>query len=90
MYAEKSRILQEHPPWTGDVGPKADYNWLEECDRLVMDAIRDSGGLPRLEWGFNVVTSSYLTVVHPGDKAMLTAREAIELSIAFPYAHGRR
>ncbi len=31
----------------------------------------------------------YLTVVLPGDKAMLTAREAIEIGAAFPCAHGR-
>ncbi len=56
-----------------DIGPEMDYSRLEECDRLVMDAIRGSGRLLQLEGGFNVVTPSYLTVVLPGAKAMLTA-----------------
>ncbi len=89
LYAGEKRILQEPQPWIGDIGPEADYNRLEECDRLVMDAIWESGRLPRLEGGFNVVTPSYLTVVLPGDKAMLTTQEAIELSVAFPYARGQ-
>ena len=54
-----------------------------------MDVITESGRLPRLEGGFDVDTPSYLTVVLPGDKAMLTAREAIEIGAAFPYAWGR-
>ncbi len=80
LYAGAKRILPEPQPWIRDIGPEADYNRLEECDCLVMDAIRESGRLPRLEGGFNVVTPSYLTVVLPRDKAMLTAQEAIELS----------
>ena len=55
-----------------------------------MDAIKESDRLPRLEGGFDVATPSYLTVVLPGDKAMLTAREAIEIGAAVPYARGRR
>ncbi len=90
LYAGEKRILLESQPWIGDVGPATDYNQLEECDHLVMDAIRNSGWLPRLEGGFDVVTPSYLTVVLPGDKAMLTAREATEIGVAFPYARGRR
>ena len=54
-----------------------------------MDVITESGRLPRLEGGFDVDTPSYLTVVLPGDKAMLTAREAIEIGAAFPYARVR-
>ncbi len=90
LYAGEQRILHEPQPWIGDIGPEVDYNRLEECDRLVMDAIRESGRLPRLEGGFDVATPSYLTAVFPGDKAILTAREAIELGAAFPYARGRR
>ena len=89
LYAGAKRILQEPQPWIGDIGPEADYNRLEECNRLLMDAIRGSGRLPLLEGGFNFATPSYLTVVLPGDKAMLTSREAIKLSVAFPYARGR-
>ena len=63
---------------------------LEECDRLVMNAIKESGLLPQLEEGFDVATPSYLTVVLPGDKAMLTAQKAIEIGAAFPYARGCR
>ncbi len=55
-----------------------------------MDAIQGSGRLPRLEGGFNVITARYLTVVLPGDKAMLTAREAIELSAPYPCARWHR
>ena len=78
MYVGENRILQESQPWTGDIGREADYNRLEECDRLVMGTIRGSGQLPRLEGGFNVITPSYLTVVLHRDRAMLTDREAIE------------
>ena len=46
LYAGEERILQESQPWVGDIGPEADYNQLEECNRLVMDAIRESGRLP--------------------------------------------
>ncbi len=55
-----------------------------------MNAIKESDWLPRLEGGFDVDTPSYLTVVLPGDKAMLTAREAIEIGAVFPYARGCR
>ncbi len=55
-----------------------------------MNAVKESGLLPRLEGGFDVVTPGYLTVVLPGDKAMLTAWEAIEIGAAFPYARGCR
>ncbi len=89
LYRGERRILQEPQPWTGEIGPGADYNQLEECDRLVMDAIKESDRLPRLEGGFDVDTPSYLTMVFPGDKAMLTAREAIEIGAAFPYAWRR-
>ncbi len=90
LYAGEKWILQEPQLWIGDVGPEADYNRLEECDCFVMNAIRESGRLPRLEGGFNVMTPSYLTVVLPRVKAMLTAREAIELGVVFLYDHGRR
>ncbi len=90
LYAGEERILPEPQPWIGDVDSKTDYNQLEEYDRLVMNAIKDSGRLPQLEGGFDVVTPSYLTVVLPGDKAMLTAREVMEIGVAFPYARGRR
>ncbi len=55
-----------------------------------MKAIKESGLLPWLEGGFDVAMPSYLTVVLPSDKAMLTAREAIEIGAAFPYARGCR
>ncbi len=35
LYGGEKRILQEPQPWVGEVGPGADYNRLEECDRLV-------------------------------------------------------
>ncbi len=89
LYKGERRILQEPQPWIGEISPGVDYNRLEECDQLVMNAIKESGRLPRLEGGFDVDTPSYLTVVLPGDKAMLTAREAIKLGAACPYAWGR-
>ncbi len=49
-----------------------------------MNAIKESNRLPRLEGGFDVDTPSYLTVILLGDKAMFTAREAIEIGAAFP------
>ncbi len=51
-----------------------------------MEAIRERGLLPRDKGGFNPVTLSYLTVVLPGDMALLTVKEAV----AFPHATGRR
>ncbi len=90
LYKGERRIIQEPQPWIGEIGLGVDYNRLEECDRLVMKAIKESGLLPRLEGGFDVATPSYLTVVLPGDKAMLRAREAIEIGAAFPYARGCR
>ncbi len=90
LYKGERRILQEPQPWISEIGPGADYNRLEECDRLVMNAIKESGRLPRLEGGFDVDTPSYLTVVLPGDKAMLTAREAVKIGAVLPYARGRR
>ncbi len=86
LYKGERWIIQEPQSWIGEIGLGVDYNRLKECDRLVMKAIKESGLLPRLEGGFDVATASYLTVVLPGDKAMLTAREAIEIGAAFPYA----
>ena len=83
LYRGERRIIQEPQPWIGEVGLGVDYNGLEECDRLVMNAVKASGVLPQLKGGFDVATPSYLTVVLPGDKAMLTAREAIEIGAAF-------
>ncbi len=90
LYREERRIIQESQPWIGEISLGVDYNRLEECDRLVMNAIKGSDLLPQLEGGFKVATPSYLTVVLPGDKAMLTAWEAIEIGAAFPYARGCR
>ncbi len=86
LYRGERQIIQEPQPWIGEVGLGVDYNRFEECDRLVMNAVKESCLLPRLEGGFDVATPSYLTVVLPGDKAMLMAREAIEIGAAFPYA----
>ncbi len=90
LHKGERRILQEPQPWICEIGPEVDYNRLEECDRLVMDAVKESGRLPQVDGGFDVDTPSYLTVVLPGDKAMLTAREAIKIGAAFPYARGCR
>ncbi len=49
-----------------------------------MEAIRETGLLPREKGGFNPVTLSYLTMVLPGDMALLTDKEAV----AFPHARG--
>ncbi len=56
LYEGEKWILQEPQPLIGEVGREADYNQLEECDCLVMDVIKESGRLPRLEGGFDVVT----------------------------------
>ncbi len=90
LYKGERRILQEPQLWIREISPGTDYNRLEECDRLVMNAIKETDRLPRLEGGFDVDTPSYLTVVLPSDKAMLTAWEAIEICAAFPYARGCR
>ncbi len=55
-YKGERRILQEPQPWIGEISPGAGYNRLEECDRLVMNAIKESDRLPRLEGGFDVDT----------------------------------
>ena len=51
-----------------------------------MEAIHESGMLPQTEGGFNPVTPSYLTVMLDQDKALLTAQEAMAISLAFHYA----
>ena len=63
---------------------------LERCDVATMEAIHESGMLPRTEGGFNPVTPSYLTVILDQNKAILTAQKAMAISMAFPYAGGRR
>ncbi len=62
-YVGEDLIQRQGQPWVGIVGQEADYNTLEECDFLTMDAIWKSGRLPRVKGGFNLVTPSYLTIV---------------------------
>ena len=64
---------------------EADYHSLERYDDATMGAILDSGMLSRTEGGFNPVTPSYLTVALDQDKALLTAQDAMTISMAFPY-----
>ncbi len=89
-YAGETLIQHQDQPWTWDLEVGADYHSLERCDTNTMQAIHDSGMLPRTEGGFNPITPSYLTVMLDQDKALLTAQEAMAISIAFPYARGRR
>ncbi len=89
-YAEETLITRQDQPWAWDLEVVADYYSLERCGDATMEAILDSGMLPRTEGGFNPVTPSYLTVVLDQDKALLTAQEATTVSMAFPYARGRR
>ncbi len=83
-------ITRRDQPWAWDLEVEANYYSLERCDDATMRAILDSGMLPRTEGGFNPVTPSYLTVVLDQGKALLTAQEAMTISMAFPYARGRR
>ncbi len=89
-HAGEDLIQRRDQPWAGNAGREVDYNMLEECDRLTMETIRKSGLLSRVKGGFNPVTPSYLTVLLPGDMAMLTAQKAMELSVAFLYSRGCR
>ncbi len=89
-YDGETLVQRQDQPWPWEAEAGDDYFALEKCDAAVMEAIRGSGLLPRTEGGFNPVTPSYLTVVLDQDKALLTAQEAMTISMAFPYARGRR
>ncbi len=89
-YDGETLIRRRDQPWPWGAETGDDYFSLEKCDATVMEAIRENGLLPRKEGGFNPITPSYLTVVLDQDKALLTAREAMTISMAFPYARGRR
>ncbi len=88
-YVGETLIRRHDQPWTCALEAVADHHSLEMCDISTMKAIHESGLLPRTEGGFNSVTSSYLMVTLDQDKALLTVREAIIISAAFPYARGR-
>ncbi len=90
QYAGETLIQRRDQPWTWDLEVGADHHSLERCDINTMQAIRDSGILPRTEGGFNPITPSYLTVTLDEEKALLTAQEAMVISVAFPYTRGRR
>ena len=85
-YDGETLIRRRDQPWPWGAETGDDYFSLEKCDATVMEAIRENGLLPRKEGGFNPITPSYLTVVLDQDKALLTAREAMTISMAFPYA----
>ncbi len=89
-YDGETLIQRRDKPWPWEAEAGDDYFSLEKCDAAVMESIRENGLLPRTEGGFNPITPSYLTVVLDQDKALLTAREAMTISMAFPYARGRR
>ncbi len=89
-YAGETLIQRHDQPWTWGLEAGADHHSLEMCDINPMKAIHESGILARTEGGFNPIMSSYLTVTLNQDKALLTAQEAMAISVAFPYAWGRR
>ncbi len=89
-YEGETLIQRRDQPWPWEAEAEEDYYSLGRCDVATMEAIHESGMLPRMEGGFNPVTPSNLTVVLDQDKALLTAQEAMAISMAFPYARGRR
>ena len=89
-YEGETLIQSRDQPWPWGTESEEDYYSLERCDIATMEAIHESGMLPRTEGAFNPVTPGYLTVVLDQDKALLTAQEAMVISMAFPYARGRR
>ncbi len=89
-YNGETLVQRRDQPWPWKVEAAEDHFSLGRCDDTVMEAIRENGLLPRTEGVCNLVTPSYLTVVLDHDKALLTAREAMIISMAFPYARGRR
>ncbi len=84
QYTGETLIQRRDQPWTWDLEVGADHHSLERYDINAMQAIPDSGILPRTEGGFNPFTPSYLTVTLDKDKALLTAQEAMVISVAFP------
>ena len=89
-YAGETSIQRHDQPWAWEVEAGANCYSLERCEIDTMTAIHESGMLPRTEGGFNPATPSYLMVMLDQDKALLTAQEAMAISVAFPYARGRR
>ncbi len=60
------------------------------CDRYVTDAAQQEPAFGKLRQTPALLTPGYLTIVTPGDDAMLPAKQAIETSAALPYARGRQ
>ncbi len=89
-YARETLIQRQDQPWPWGAEVEEDYYSLERRDIATMEAIHDSEMLPQTEGGFNPITPSYLTLVLDQDKALLTAQEAMAISMAYPYARGRR
>ncbi len=89
-YEGETLVQCQDQPWPWGADTEDDYYSLERHDVAVMEAIHESGMLTRAEGGFNPVTPSYLTVVLDQGKALLTAQEAMAISMAFLYARGRR
>ncbi len=85
-YNGETLVQRWDQPWPWRAETDDDPFSLERCDDAVMKAIQESGLLPRMEGGFNPITPSYLTVVLDQDKALLTDQEAMNISMAFPYA----
>ncbi len=82
-YARETLIQHRDQLWMWGLEAGADHHSLEMCDINTMKAIHDSGILPLREGGFNPITLSYLTVTLDQDKALLTAQEAMAISVAF-------
>ncbi len=89
-YEGETLVQCQDQPWPWGAETEDDYYSLERRDVAVMDAIHKSRMLPRTGGGFNPITPSYLTVMLDQDKALLTVQEAMAISMAFPYARGRR
>ncbi len=89
-YEGETLIRRRDQPWPWGAEVEKDCYSLERCNVVTMEAIHESGMLPRTEGGFNPVTPSYLTVMLDQGKALLTAQEAMAISMAFPYARGHR
>ncbi len=67
-YEGETLVQHRDQPWRWGAETEDDHYSLERSDVAVIEAIHESGMLPRTEGSFNPVTPSYLTVMLDQDK----------------------
>ncbi len=88
-YSGSQVIETRSQPWPKHLDGSSDPNTLAMCDHHVTDAVKQEPLLGKLRQTSARLTLTYLTIVTPIDDVILSAKEAIEISAAQPYARGR-